>query len=57
MRVRLELVSEITPAEHYADDWPLRMAPDRYLKLHADGKHAEMARRIVAAAPPPSEES
>lgn len=29
-------------------DWPLKMTPSKYLKLHPEGKHAERARQLVA---------
>lgn len=30
-------------------EWPLRMSPARYLELHPEGLHAEMARQLLGA--------
>ena len=31
-------------------EWPLKMMPDVYLKLHKGGKHAKLARQLVGPA-------
>lgn len=30
-----------------AEDWPLKMSPEAYLKLHPDKQHAALARRLT----------
>jgi hypothetical protein len=44
-----EKAAEILAAKAEAMEWPLVMLPDRYLKLHSQGKHAKLARKIVRA--------
>lgn len=36
-------------SDTFIPDWPLKMLPPKYLKLHPDGKHAELARALVTA--------
>ncbi len=36
-------------------DWPLRMTPETYLRMHPDGQHAELARRLSENQPPEEE--
>ncbi len=38
-----------TPPPSDSSDWPLRMTPETYLRMHPDGDHAELARVIVVA--------
>ncbi len=52
-QLRLKLVGKVGRAKQADPEeagWPLKMSPDVYLKLHADGKHAELAQKIVDAA-------
>lgn len=32
-----------------AEEWTLKMSPESYAKLHPEGKHAELARKLVDA--------
>lgn len=41
LRGEEEVQPEPTP------EWPLKMPPDHYLKLHPEGAKAELARRIL----------
>lgn len=36
-------------------DWSLKMTPERYLQLHPDGQHADLARAVIAARPATAE--
>jgi hypothetical protein len=38
---------ERAAAEARGTGWPLRMSPERYLRLYPDGPHAESARAIM----------
>jgi hypothetical protein len=41
-----------SPATEALPDWPVRMVPATYLKLHPNGPNAELARRILARGAP-----
>jgi len=46
---RVSLVdSPVKAPSTVSDEWPLKMTPAKYLKLHSEGKHAPLARRLVA---------
>jgi hypothetical protein len=36
--------------EEEEEEWPLKMAPSNYARLHPEGQHADLARRLIAAA-------
>ena len=38
-----------SPANKSLADWPLKMAPSTYLRLHPTGQHAALAAEIVGA--------
>jgi hypothetical protein len=38
------------PPKEEGTEWPCKMSPEQYLKLHADGKHAPLALKLVEAA-------
>lgn len=39
----------VAPPENKAEGWTLKLGPAEYLERYPDGKHADLARRILAA--------
>jgi hypothetical protein len=42
------VVTTPPPRPKKLDPWPLKMVPEKYLQLHPEGQHAELARQYVA---------
>ena len=48
-QLRVRLTSPAKALSTASDEWPLKMTPANYLKLHSEGKHAPLARQLIAA--------